>query len=34
MEVVQVGGNIFREEMIDEKDWYAAMDTVTFTRPG
>ena len=34
MEVIQIGGNIYREEMISEKDWYAAMDTVTFTRPG
>ena len=34
MEIVQAGGNIYREKMIDKKDWYTAMDTATFTRPG
>lgn len=34
MNVVQAVGNMYRNNMVDEKDWHSAMDTFTFTRPG
>ena len=34
MAVTQTAGTIYRDNVIDEKEWYRTMDTVTFTRPG
>lgn len=34
MTVVQTGGTIYRDNVIDAKDWYETMDKITFTRPG
>lgn len=34
MVFVQQAGAEFRNEFVDEKDWYTIMDMVTFTRPG
>ena len=34
MALVQAAGVTYRTGYIDEKDWYAVMDTYTFTRPG
>ena len=34
MTVVQTGGTIYRDKVIDEKEWHKTMDTITFTRPG
>lgn len=34
MALVQQGGTYFRDNMISEKDWHTAMDSVAFTRPG
>lgn len=34
MNVIQAGGSMYRDNMLDEKDWHSAMDTFTFTRPG
>ena len=31
---IQATGTTYREKMIDENDWHAVMDKVTFTRPG
>ncbi len=34
MVLIQTTGTTYRDKMIDEKDWHAVMDKVTFTRPG
>ncbi|MBR4397172.1 MAG: hypothetical protein IKS93_04890, partial [Methanobrevibacter sp.] len=34
MAVIQNMGTTFRDNVVDEKDWYSLMDTATFTRPG
>lgn len=34
MALIQNAGTVFRDNIVDEKDWHRLMDTVTFTRPG
>ena len=34
MVFIQATGSTYREKMVDEKDWHAVMDKITFTRPG
>lgn len=34
MAVIQTGGTIYRDNIIDKEEWYKTMDTITFTRPG
>lgn len=34
MVFIQATGTTFRNRMIEEKDWHAIMDKITFTRPG
>ena len=31
---VQTIGTYYRDKIVDEKDWYSIMDSITFTRPG
>jgi hypothetical protein len=34
MVFAQATGTTYRDKMVDEKDWHAIMDSITFTRPG
>lgn len=34
MALVQNGGTMYRNNMVNEKEWHRTMDTITFTRPG
>ena len=34
MALIQNGGTMYRNNMVDEKEWHKTMDTITFTRPG
>ena len=34
MALIQSGGTIYRNNMVNEKEWHKTMDTLTFTRPG
>lgn len=34
MAAIQTGGTIYKDGMVDEKDWHKVMDKYTFTRPG
>ena len=34
MALIQTGGTIYRDGVLNEKDWHSAMDKITFTRPG
>ncbi|WP_407392364.1 Ig-like domain-containing protein [Methanobrevibacter sp.] len=34
MTIVQTMGATYKDKLVKEKDWYALMDTITFTRPG
>ena len=34
MALIQSGGTMYRNNMVDEKEWHKTMDTLTFTRPG
>lgn len=34
MALIQNGGTMYRNNMVNEKEWHKTMDTITFTRPG
>ena len=34
MTLIQTGGTMYRDKMVNEKEWHSVMDTLTFTRPG
>ena len=34
MALIQSGGTMYRNNMVNEKEWHKTMDTLTFTRPG
>ena len=34
MTLIQTGGTMYRDNMVNEKEWHKVMDTLTFTRPG
>ena len=34
MTLIQSGGTMYRNNMVNEKEWHKTMDTITFTRPG
>ena len=34
MALIQNGGTIYRNNVVNEKEWHKTMDTITFTRPG
>ncbi len=34
MTLIQNGGTMYRNNMVNEKEWHKTMDTITFTRPG
>lgn len=34
MTIIQTGGTMYRDNMVNEKEWHRVMDTLTFMRPG
>lgn len=34
MTLIQTGGTMYRDNIVNEKEWHKVMDTLTFTRPG
>lgn len=34
MSIIQAGGTVYRDKMVDNEKWHQIMDTYTFTRPG
>ena len=34
MTLIQTGGSLYRDHMVNEQEWHKVMDTITFTRPG